>query len=155
MSLVISVDTRETRSYFGRLEGKLRDMRTPNRRASRRLYELILEGFNRQTTPWGTRWMPLKASTKKLRVRAGFAPGPALNMSGYLRSSIRATSGRAGFEVSADAAYAEFHQSGGRGFRGSAVPARPYMPIRRGQVSLPDTWWTAVLEPYNDLVRNP
>lgn len=155
MTITVFVDSTETRAYFSRLEGRLRDMRTPNRQASRALERLVLAGFDRQQTPWGTRWRSLKKSTKRLRRLAGYAEGPALRASGYLRASIRSAYGRTGFSVEASAAYADFHQNGGIGFHGSVVPARPYMPIRRGAVSLPQPWWDAVLEPFNELARKP
>lgn len=155
----IIVDSRETRAYFSRLLGRLQDMRTPNRRASKILHNLILGTFDKQMTPWGSRWKKLRPSTLRWRKQKGYAPGPALKASGYLRSSIRPTSGRAGFTVDANAPYADIQQEGnaanrmyGRGH--APIPARPFMPVKRGSVNLPQPWWDAVLEPFNNIVRD-
>lgn len=155
----IIVDSRETRDYFRRLTGRMKDMRTPNRRAAKILHSLVLGTFDSQMSPWGVKWKKLRPSTLRWRSRKGYAPGPILRASGWLRASIKRTSGRADFVVSAEASYADVHQEGNPGNRmygkGRApVPARPFMPIRRGSVNLPQPWWDQVLEPYNNITRD-
>lgn len=154
----IIVDTRETRAYFSRLMGRLKDMRTPNRRASRILANLVHSTFDKQQTPQGAKWRKLRPSTQRWRRRQGYAPGPILNASGYLRSSIVPQSGRTGFTLEASAPYADVHQEGNSGNlmygRGLApIPARRFMPLQRGKVSMPQPWWDAILVPFNNLVN--
>ena len=138
----IIVDTRGTREYFGRLMGRLRDMRTPNRRASRILANLVFASFDSQQTPWGAKWRKLQPSTQRWRKYRGYAQGPLLNASGNLRSSIKPQSGRADFAIEATSDYASIHQDGnpqnkmyGRGR--APIPARPFLPIQRGRVRIP------------------
>jgi phage gpG-like protein len=154
----IIVDSTATRAYFSKLMGRLKDMRTPNRRASRILANLVYETFDSQKAPWGTKWRKLRPSTQRWRRRSGYAPGPTLRASGWLRASIKPQSGRADFRIEATASYADVHQEGnpanlmyGRGR--APIPARPYMPIQRGRVRMPQPWWDAVLAPYNNLVN--
>lgn len=157
--ITVVVDSRETRAYFSKLLGRLQDMRTPNRRASKILHSLVTGTFDAQMSPWGVRWKKLRPSTLRWRRQRGYAPGPTLKASGWLRASIKAISGRAGFSVEAGASYADVHQDGNPGNRmygrGRApIPARPYMPIKRGSVNLPQPWWDQVLEPFNNITRD-
>lgn len=154
----IIVDTTQTRAYFSRLMGRLKDMRTPNRRASRILANLVYAAFDNESTPWGARWRRLRPSTQRWRRTKGYASGPILKASGWLRASIQPRSGRADFSLVAGAHYADVHQEGnasnlmyGKGH--APIPARRFLPLQRGQVRMPQPWWDAVLEPFNNLTR--
>lgn len=157
--ITVIVDSTETRAYFGKLLGRFRDMRTPNRRAAKILQSLILGTFDQEMTPWGSRWKKLKPSTLRWRRQKSYAMSPILKASGWLRASIKPQSGRAGFVVEAGAHYADIQQDGNAGNKmygrsRAPIPARPFMPVKRGTVNLPQPWWDQVLEPFNNIIRD-
>ena len=153
----ITVDTKATRDYLKRLEGRLRDLRPQNRSAASRLLQLVQQNFLSRKTPWGTPWRRLAKSTLRERIRLGYGSDP-LRASGWLYASLRPNSGRSSFGISALASYAEFHQFGnpdslawGRGRVN--VPARPFLPVKESGPDMPVRWWDALLEPFDNLVN--
>ena len=88
------------------------------------IQRLIGDTFDQE----GPGWAPLKPETIAGRIRAGFAAGPILHMSGALR---RAATDDADVDISSDTLlyrttlpYAAAHQFG---YRPGGLPARPFI----------------------------
>jgi phage gpG-like protein len=157
--ITILVDSVALRNYLRKVDGRLRDLRTPNRRAAKILLQLVRDNYDAERTPWGGRWRKLSQTTLDWRRHHGFRAAPRLNASGYLRASLAAPSGRAGFDLTAAAPYADIQQFGnkenelfGTGVL-APIPARAFFPIRpSGTVDIPDRWWDAILPAYNEIL---
>lgn len=150
------LETKPLRDYLRTVDGRLRDFRTPNRRAAATFLRLIKNTFDRQKTPEGIAWPRLKKSTTEIRTYRGNPAQPALQETGYLRAGFRSYSGRADFFVENTRDYAGLQNDGNPSspFFGNLVrlPARRFMPIRNGEVDMPSSWWDAVMEPFDNLV---
>lgn len=115
--------------------------------AGEELRTLIDLGFEAEADPWGTPWEPL--SNRTLKARRG-DDAAILNDTGQLRASISVgqPSGD-GLEVGAyDTPYAATHQ-----FGRDAIPARPFLPIRDGEVDLPDDWQEDITAAFVDALE--
>lgn len=101
--------------------------------------ENVRLGFTVSEDPWGARWAPLKRRQ-----------GQPLRDTGKLMNSInhRAQADSVVIGPADKAEKALLHQFGSRkaSGRGSGVPARPYMPIRNGQVDLPEDWSRSIID---------
>lgn len=73
-----------------------------NRNLAEEAVELVREGFERETDPYGARWAALK-----------YRSGRILQDTGRLRSSFKVSRvNRRGFRVSASVSHASYHQTG-------------------------------------------
>lgn len=111
----------------------------------------IQMGFRRGVDPWGNRWAPLAESTqaKNNGRRRG---GQPLRDTGLLGNSITPSNATGtSVEVGTMDVRAPTHQFGagqgayGRTSRGGptpwgGIPARAFLPIRNGEVDLPEGW---------------
>lgn len=151
----VALETVPLRDYLKTVDGRLRDLRTPNRQAAAALLRRIRSSFDRQKTPEGTPWKRLQKSTIRLRAFRGNPTQPALQETGYLRSGFRAYSGRADFAVENIRGYADLQNSGNPAspFFGTRtrLPARRFMPIVGNDVVMPDDWWDEVMAPFDRL----
>jgi phage gpG-like protein len=99
--------------------------------AAPKIRRLITEEFNRGEDPYGNAWAPLKPAT----LARGRRP-PPLTDTRRLRRGIRVfPMAKAGIQITVDAPYAGFHQSGT-----SRMGARPILPKR----GLPKKWRAAI-----------
>lgn len=152
----IIADLAGVREMLRGIDGRLSDLRTPNRRAGKEMLQLVHETFDAEKAPWGAKWRPLRRATLEWRKRKGYRRAPKLNASGWLRASIGTTSGRTGFDIHAAAGYSEYQQFGNPeneawGKKLAPIPARPFLPIRRsGKVDMPDAWWDRVMQHYTE-----
>lgn len=104
----------------------------------------ILQGFEREQSPWGTAWLPLAQSTIDRR-RKGKGPGGEKilqnlrHLIGGITFHAEDTSVTVGV---AGVPYAPIHQFGGMAGRGhkTRIPARPYLPASGDRVDLPAPW---------------
>lgn len=125
--------------------------------AGRKLLTLIQFGFRNSASPYGEPWSPLKVRQ-----------GKPLQDTNRLRQSINMQLGGDGegryLEIGTNLTQAKIQHYGGtikpiKGkflrFKGSKgfifakevfIPARPYMPIRNGDIDLPESWEKAVLD---------
>lgn len=124
----------------------------------------IQQALSRGTDPWGQPHKPLSATTVDLRFRGGKRFGkrggatakykrhmggnhvPLLDTRQHIYNRIThrfdSTSVAVGINDSDNARIGAIQQYGGKAGRGRKVdiPARPYLPIRNGQVDLPKSW---------------
>lgn len=103
-------------SYKGlqRLNGTLRALADVPSQASRdaadRIADLIEESFDAGLDPYGRAWAPLMASTIERHPGRG---APPLTDTGAMRGSVHVTpKAGAGIDITIDAPYAKFHQTG-------------------------------------------
>lgn len=82
MKIEIKYDDREVRKALERLRKAGADMEPVMREIAGHLVDGDHEAFERQESPDGTPWAPLKPSTKKERRRKRYRGGPVLERSG-------------------------------------------------------------------------
>jgi len=86
--------------------------------------DLVKQGFERESEPFGAPWAPLKRRTGKI-----------LQDTGRLKNSFTPRATADGFRIVTNVAYAQYHQRGTR-----RMVARPLVPTG---THLPDAWLVA------------
>lgn len=125
-----------------RLERLADDMQPAMEGIGRALLTRVQFGFRRSQDPWGAPWRPLVLRR-----------GQPLVDTGILRRSMGYRAERHSVSLGTNIIYAPTHQFGGRGFWGSTIPARPFLPIQNGQVDLPPAWSEDTLNVINRMIR--
>jgi len=150
--ITVTVDDWAVRAALDRLRSRVADMRPAMTAIGEELVARILDGFKRETDPWGQAWAPLKASTVEGRARrfktakakrAASANPRILQDTGTLRSSIEIQSVDAdGVTVGSRVPYAAAHQFGSAR---KGLPARAFFPARETRADLPPSWLQAIV----------
>lgn len=163
MPVEIKLDDAEVRNMLSRLQERLGNLNPAMGLIGERLLANVRGSFDRESSPNGTPWAPLAASTVLDRRRKGYWPGKTLQRTGRLLQSIRSEASENRVEVGTDLPYAVVHQMGGvlRNLSGGGgvlkkrragkassgpgrIPARPFLFDAGG--TLPDPWIQACLE---------
>jgi phage virion morphogenesis protein len=150
--LTITVDDAEVMAALDKLRSRASDMTPAMQDIGEELVTRILDSFEREATPYGAQWAPLKPETILGRARrfktkkakqAAVANPRILQDTGYLRSSIEIQSvGNDHVTVWSRAEYAAVHQFGSAR---KNIPARPFFPVREDRVDLPPEWQRAIV----------
>lgn len=124
------------KSLIARL-GDLADIPSrASRSAAQRISDLIQEGFDQGTDPYGRPWKPLAPSTIARRPWRG---PPPLTDTGKMRDAVTvAPRAGGGVEISSPVSYSVYHQRGT-----THMPARKLLPEGR---ELPEEWQDAIEE---------
>jgi phage virion morphogenesis protein len=152
MKLLVTANTTEVKTLLARLQRKVGDMSPAMHEIGQQYERRVVENFEREQAPDGTRWPRLSATTLMLGLarKKGFGKSKQglvkrgrqylqsksmLVESGRLRSRLHyqanANSVRIGV---AGIEYAAIHQFGGMAGRKRKVkiPARPYLAMNQG-----------------------
>lgn len=150
--LTITVDDAQVMAALGKLRSRASDMTPVMTDIGEELVSRILDSFEREASPYGEKWAPLKPATILGRARrfktkkakqAAVANPRILQDTGTLRSSIEIQSvGNDHVTVWSRAEYAATHQFGSAR---KNIPARPFFPVREDRVDLPTEWQKAIV----------
>ena len=103
------------------LAARIRDLTPAMGRAEAILHAAVSRNFERESAG-DDPWAALAPSTIEGRVRAGYPPGPILQRTHALASSISGGHGKDFAEVGTGVEYGQYHQTGTR-----KMPARPFL----------------------------
>lgn len=150
--LTITVDDAQVMAALGKLRSRASDMTPVMTDIGEELVSRILDSFEREASPYGEKWAPLKPATILGRARrfktkkakqAAVANPRILQDTGTLRTSIEIKSvGNDHVTVWSRAEYAATHQFGSAR---KNIPARPFFPVREDRVDLPTEWQKAIV----------
>jgi phage gpG-like protein len=156
--LTFTVDDSQVIAALERLRARAADMTPAMTDIGEELVSRILDSFEREASPYGEKWAPLKAATIFGRARrfktkkakaAAVAGHRILQDTGALRSSIEIQSvGNGHVSVWSRVPYAAVHQFGSAR---KNIPARRFFPIRDGRADLPPEWQRSVM---NQIARH-
>jgi phage virion morphogenesis protein len=151
--LTITIDDGGVRDKLQSLHGRLLNLRPAMDNIGATVADASRLTFVRQADPWGAPWKPLSPATVARRRKSSAA---ILRDTGRLMNSIsHRVTGNNRVEIGSNAIYAGTHQFGaakgqyGRTRHGAPipwgrVPARPFLPLRRGGGDLPAPWLTKI-----------
>ena len=131
-----------------RLEGRVERLKNPMpiyQVLSQDVLAAISDCFDKEESPDGVSWAPLKPSTLK-RKRAGSTK--ILQDKGILRLSFLANVSNEGFSITTGVPYAKWHQEGT-----SKMPARPFMPIGKNGERIPAELWERIIDDFGHYIR--
>lgn len=150
--LTITVDDAQVMAALGKLRSRASDMTPVMTDIGEELVSRILDSFEREASPYGEKWAPLKPATILGRARrfktkkakqAAVANPRILQDTGTLRTSIEIQSvGHDHVTVWSREDYAATHQFGSAR---KNIPARPFFPVREDRVDLPPEWQKAIV----------
>ena len=126
MDIEIKYDDRELQRAINRLIAAGGDMRAAMREVAGHLADSVADSFDREATPEGAPWKPLKPKTVRERQRRRYAAGPILERSGDLARSILADHDKTSAVAGTNLIYAATHHFGDAS-RG--IPARPFLGL--------------------------
>lgn len=130
----ISIDHRNISDALRKLSASMSDMSPAMQSIGEDLIENIRLGFRDSTDPWGNQWRKLSPVTIARRRKNSDKP---LLDTGALRNSFTSQYSATSVVVGTRDPKARKHQFG---VLPNRIPARPFMPIRDDQVSLPVGW---------------
>jgi phage virion morphogenesis protein len=150
--MTITVDDRAVMQALAKLRERVQNTEPAMRDIGEELVSRILDSFEREASPYGDKWAPLKPQTIRGRARrfktkkakaAALSIPRILQDTGTLRSSIEIQSvSRDHVTVWSRVEYAAVHQFGsGR----KNIPARPFFPVRGDRVDLPPEWQKSII----------
>jgi phage virion morphogenesis protein len=156
--LTITVNDAQVMAALEMLRARAADMKPVMTDIGEELVSRILDSFEREATPYGDKWAPLKPATilgRARRFKTGKAKQSAvanpriLQDTGTLRTSIEIQSvGSDHVNVWSRVEYAATHQFGSAR---KNIPARAFFPVREDGVDLPPAWQESVL---NQITRH-
>lgn len=151
MKISCTINDGELKGLLAQLHQRLGNLRPVMEEIGQRYERRVLENFERESAPDGTKWPRLSSTTLMMQLSAkrGFGKRGGLTKRGrdYLQNkSLLVLSGRMRSRIHYQAAaqsvrigvagipYAAIHQFGGLAGRGRKVkiPARPYLAMNRG-----------------------
>lgn len=153
MEISIHIDDREVNGLLRRLQDRVGDMTATMTRIGALYERRVLENFQKESAPDGTKWAPLSETTMMmgLKKNRGWKPGRGglsargkryltgkriLWEKGDLSGSIHFQAGKDSVTIGSSGSipYAAIHQMGGLAGRGKkvSIPARPYLAVNRG-----------------------
>lgn len=145
----VTVDDTELRAELARVRARLANMLPVMRSIGQTLRTNVDLGFRGEHDPWDRAWRPL--SRRTLAQRRGTS-AQILRDTGRLANSMTYRADRNSVSVGTNVEYAEDHQFGVPARR---VPIRAMLPIRNGQVDLPQTWKDDILDILAIYLRRP
>jgi phage virion morphogenesis protein len=150
--LTITVDDAQVMAALEKLRARASDMTPVMTDIGEELVSRILDSFEREASPYGEKWAPLKPATilgrarrfKTKKAKQAAVDNPRiLQDTGYLRSSIEIQSvGSDHVTVWSRAEYAAVHQFGSTR---KNIPARPFFPVSEDRADLPPDWQRAIV----------
>jgi phage virion morphogenesis protein len=150
--LTFTIDDAKVIAALEKLSSRASDMTPVMKDIGEELVSRILDSFEREASPYGEKWAPLKPATilgrarrfkTKKAKRAALANPRILQDTGYLRSSIEIQSvSNDHVTVWSRAPYAAVHQFGSTR---KNIPARPFFPVRDNRVDLPPEWQKSII----------
>jgi phage virion morphogenesis protein len=150
--LTFTVDDAQVMAALEKLRARATDMTPVMTDIGEELVSRILDSFEREASPYGEKWAPLKPETILGRARrfktakakqAAVANPRILQDTGTLRTSIEIQSvGNDHVTVWSREDYAATHQFGSAR---KNIPARPFFPVREDRVDLPTEWQKAIV----------
>jgi phage virion morphogenesis protein len=151
--LTITVDDSKVMAALAKLRARASDMTPAMTDIGEELVSRILDSFEREASPYGEKWAPLKPATILGRARrfktdkakqAAVADPRILQDTGTLRSSIEIQSvGNDHVTVWSRVEYAAVHQFGSTR---KNIPAREFFPMHDDStVDLPPEWQESIL----------
>jgi phage virion morphogenesis protein len=159
MDFQIKIDDSQVTATMNRLRGRISALGPVMAGIATELESQAQEAFRRE----GPDWKSLEKSTLRQRAKQGHADSPILNISGgrgllgSLMSHSTATTATVGAGSGKSAKYAAIHQFGGMAGRGRkvAIPARPYLPVKRAgdDFSLTDQATARLMRMLRDFVE--
>ena len=111
--ITIEIDDAAATQALGRAISLLGDTTPMMRKISEVMAEAVEDNFDREQTPDGLPWEPLKPSTIKAREKRGYWPSKILQRRAELVRSIAREFGRDYAQVGTNKEYAAIHQFGG------------------------------------------
>jgi len=151
--MTITVDDRAVLKALDALRARVKNAGPAMRDIGEELVSRILDSFEREASPYGEKWTPLKPKTilgrarrfkTKKAKRAAVANPRILQDTGALRSSIEIQSvSDSHVTVGSRQPYASVHQFGSKRKK---IPARRFFPVRTGRVDLPPDWQRSIID---------
>lgn len=130
----VTVQDAAVRAALTRLTSRVTHPRPALEDIGRALVNLTEDSFQAHASPWGEPWPKLSKRYERRMAKRGRATTRTLQRTGGLAASLHHTASDTQVTVGVSKVYAAIHQFGGTpdmppGPR--AVPAAPYLPIRR------------------------
>jgi phage virion morphogenesis protein len=149
--MTITIDDRAVLQALSELRARVQNTKPAMKDIGEELVSRILDSFEREASPYGEKWAPLKPATilgrarrfkTKKAKRAAVANPRILQDTGALRSSIEIQSvSNDHVTVWSRQPYAGVHQFGSAR---KNIQARRFFPIREDRVDLPPEWSDAI-----------
>lgn len=150
--MTVTIDDAQVMAALEKLRARVQNTKPALKDIGEELVSRILDSFEREASPYGEKWEPLKPATILGRARrfktqkakvAALANPRILQDTGALRSSIEIQSvGNDHVTVWSRQPYAGVHQFGSAR---KNIPARRFFPIRDGRVDLPPGWQKSII----------
>jgi phage gpG-like protein len=146
--MTVEIDTSEVTAELNRLSQRAQDMRAVFNKIGVLLVGEAQQTLGRGLDPWGNPLKRLKATRGR---RVGGIPLNDTRTHIYSRISKLATADslKIGLLDDSTSGVGRFHQ-----FGTSRIPARPFLPIRNGQVDLPTSWSETIIDSVREHFRS-
>lgn len=112
---------------------RARNLTVPMKRGAAIMMASTEQNFSIGGRP--VRWVSLKISTLKEKMRKGYSSQPLIR-SGFLKASIIPKIESMGFKIGTSVKYARIHQKGGFAGRNKSayIPSRPYLVFQKTDI---------------------